>query len=327
MRTGLGRGLTLALLSALTAEFLLGDQYLSGLAGVGQQVAMIILFTAFYGGSAVVIRELVRRRGLGWPSIVMLALGFGLVEEGLLTESLFNPDYLGQHLLTYGNVSWLGTAPPWAVFVLTLHVVWSMAAPIAVAEALFAQPDPAPWLGRIGLSVAGGFALLGALATFAVSYAAGGFLARPELLVAVAVLAVAAIVVALRLPVRAGRPPRRVLPALVIGAVLSSAFQLGRYLLPAHLPAYAVTLILVGLLVVAVLVAVRGGLDVLGLALGALVTYGWVGLGNAVRTGPAAVVEQVVLVILFAAVSLIAVRRRARPAAVQAPDRDAALAR
>jgi hypothetical protein len=296
----------------VTAEFLLGDQYLSGLAGAPQQIAMILLFTAFYGGSAMVIRELTRRRGRGWPTIMLLALAFGLVEEGLITQSLFDPNYLGQHLLDYGFVPWLGTAPPWAVFVLTLHVVWSMSAPIAVAEALFDGPRPEPWLGRVGLSVAGGLAILGALATFAVSYASGHFLARPELLVASLVLAVVAVVVALRLPVRPVRGPRPVLPALIVGLALSTAFQLTRHLLPARLPAYAVTLILLVLLALAVLAATRGRLDVLGLALGALVTYGWVGLANAARTGSPAIVEQVILVILSLATGAVTVVRRRR---------------
>jgi hypothetical protein len=91
MLAGPVRSLALAGLSAVTAEFLLGDQYLSGLAGAPQQIAMILLFTAFYGGSAVVIRELTRRRGRGWPTIVTLALTFGLVEEGLVPQSLFDP--------------------------------------------------------------------------------------------------------------------------------------------------------------------------------------------------------------------------------------------
>jgi hypothetical protein len=72
-----------------------------------------------------------------------------------------------------------------------------MSPPIALAEALFGDRRPEPWLGRVGLSVAGCSAILGALATFAVSYASGRFVARPELLVASLVLALLAEQVAL----------------------------------------------------------------------------------------------------------------------------------
>src|SRR6185437_15735582 len=104
------RTLSLAVASAVTAEFLLGDQYLNGMASAGQQFAQLLLFTAFYGSAAVLIRELARRTGIGWPGILTLALAFGVLEEGVLTQSLFNPDYAGAHLLGYGFVPWLGTA-------------------------------------------------------------------------------------------------------------------------------------------------------------------------------------------------------------------------
>src|SRR6478752_5086191 len=107
----------LLLLSPLMAEFVLG-----------------------YGTAAVLVRELARRTGRGWPTILLLALGFALIEEGLLTQSLFNPHYLGLDLISYGYVGWLGTALPWAIFVLSIHVVWSIATPIALIEAIFGGP-------------------------------------------------------------------------------------------------------------------------------------------------------------------------------------------
>ena len=119
---------------------LLGDQYLAG-----GQVAELVLYVAYYGSAAVVIREVARRSGRGWPTMLLLALAFGVVEEGLLTQSLFNPDYLGLHKLAYGYLPALGIGVPWTIFVLTLHAVWSIGAPIAVAEAVF--PEREPWLG------------------------------------------------------------------------------------------------------------------------------------------------------------------------------------
>ena len=188
----------LAAFSPLMAEFVLGDQYLSGTVNAGMQVGMFVLFVLWYGMAAVLIREIARRTGRGWPTILLLALGFALVEEGLLTQSLFNPHYLGLDLISYGHVGWLGTALPWAIFVLSIHVVWSIATPIALIEAIFPQtasgraperfrtrhPEldghPEPWLGRVGLGVVTGVLVVGGRATFAISYFTGDkFLAHP----------------------------------------------------------------------------------------------------------------------------------------------------
>jgi hypothetical protein len=60
-------------------------------------------------------------RGGGWPAIVVPAAACGVVEEGLATQSLFNPDYAHQHLLSAGYLPALGIAVPWTVHVLSLH--------------------------------------------------------------------------------------------------------------------------------------------------------------------------------------------------------------
>jgi hypothetical protein len=309
------RVLSLMILSAVVAEFLLGDQYLFGLAPASQQIGQLVIFTAFYGGAAVLIRELARRRGAGWRAIALLALGFGLLEEGLVTQSLFNPGYAGAHLLAYGYVRPLGIAVPWTLFVLTLHVVWSMSSPIAVAEAAWRSQEP--WLGRIGLVVVAVLAVAGGVAITVFSMMAGHFVAHPAQLVAALVLALVCIFAALRQPRRAGREQGRLLIGLLGGVILTSAFQVGRQYLPGAWPAWATSLVLAGLLAVAILVCLRTTLNVLGLALGALVTYGWIGLAQAKSAGNAGLVEQVVIIVVIAAVAVLAVRqsRRVPPSA------------
>jgi hypothetical protein len=42
----------------------------------------------------VLIREITRRTGRGWPTILLLGAAFGLVQAGLIDQSLFNPGYL-----------------------------------------------------------------------------------------------------------------------------------------------------------------------------------------------------------------------------------------
>src|SRR3712207_861530 len=81
-------------LAPLVAEFLLGNLPITLLPA-------IIALAPMYGGGALLIREVARRRGLGWSRIIPLALAYGILEEGLTTQSLFNPNYAGQRLLDY----------------------------------------------------------------------------------------------------------------------------------------------------------------------------------------------------------------------------------
>src|SRR5229473_1068759 len=82
--------ITLFFVAPLVAEYLLGDLPLKLLA------ALIVLAPA-YGGAAVLIRETARRTGRGWPTMLMLGAAYTLIGEGLVTQSLFNPDYLKMH--------------------------------------------------------------------------------------------------------------------------------------------------------------------------------------------------------------------------------------
>ena len=104
-----------------------------------------------YGGGALLIREVARRVGRGWPTILVLAFSYAVFEEAFTTQTLFNPNYLGLHLrlLEPAYIPALGMGGWWTVFVLTLHTVWSISVSIALAEALV--PDRAPRRGSGGL--------------------------------------------------------------------------------------------------------------------------------------------------------------------------------
>ncbi|MGZ3305306.1 MAG: hypothetical protein ACXU8U_05540, partial [Asticcacaulis sp.] len=134
--------LSLFFLSPLIAEYLLGSLPMS-------MIAILPLMAALYGSGALLIREIVRRTGRGWPSLILLATAYGLIEEGFVTQSLFNPNYLHLRLLDFGFIPALGTALPWLVFVISIHVIWSISVPIALAEALFRDRREEPWLGWI----------------------------------------------------------------------------------------------------------------------------------------------------------------------------------
>ncbi len=134
-------------LAPLTAEFLLGNVSITHLGMLG-------IFAPLYGGGALLIRECVRRVGRGWPSIFALALAYGVLEEAILMQSLFNPDFLGKHLhlLEPAYLSGPGIGAWWTVFVLTLHTVWSISVPIALVEAVVPERADVPWLDRVSLA-------------------------------------------------------------------------------------------------------------------------------------------------------------------------------
>jgi hypothetical protein len=139
--------LALIVLAPTIAEVLLGNLLFNS-----TFVGLLVIDTVLYGSGAILIREVARRRHLGWLGIVALALAFGVVEEGLVLQSLFNPHYPGLDWLgSYGRV--FGVNWFWASYVLGLHTVWSIALPILLIELLFPRLQRRPWLGRVGLGV------------------------------------------------------------------------------------------------------------------------------------------------------------------------------
>ena len=136
----------LFVVAPLIAEFLSGNMSI-------MHLGLLAVLAPLYGGGALLIRESVRRAGRSWPSIFLLALAFGILEEAFITESLFNPNYLGLnlHLLKPAYITPFGIGGWYTVFVLTLHTVWSIPVPIALVEALVPKRAGSPWLGWPGI--------------------------------------------------------------------------------------------------------------------------------------------------------------------------------
>jgi hypothetical protein len=278
--------LLLLVLAPLVAEILLGDFSVGSLRAV-----LLVIFIAQYGGGALLIREVARRTGRGWPTVIALGLAYALIEEGFTTQTLFNPNWAGKHLLDYGYVPALGTSPLWVVFVLSIHVVWSIATPILIAEGVAGPRRATPWLGRIGVTVAAVLFVLGSVVTTFGTMQTMHFVAPWPQLAVVAVLVVAAVAVAF-LAFRpaaapgsgAGRAPSPWLVAPVALA-LGTAFEVAWHVMRPDLPA-AITLLAM-LVVEAVAVALLvyasrgrgwGPLHYLAIAAGTATTYAWVGL-------------------------------------------------
>lgn len=219
--------LVLLVLAPFIAELLLGDI----------SVKMLFIFpilAAMYGAGILFIREIARRTGRGWPTILMLGAAYGFAEEGLGDMSLFDPNFAGQHLLAAGR--FLGIGWPWWFYVITLHVVWSVATSIGLTEALFPARAGRPWLGKVGLTVSGTVFVLGLLLVHLTS---DYRLAAWQALLSVALIVVAsALAFVLPRPGQPGRPGPVPAAWLVGGLVLvaSAAFHVAFRTLPGFWP-------------------------------------------------------------------------------------------
>ena len=149
-RTGksIAAAITLFFVAPLVAEYLLGDLPLT-------MLAALIMMAPLYGGGALLIRELARRAGRGWPTMLLLGAAYTLIEEGFTGQTLFNPDAMGLHLhlLAPAWIPALGIGAWWTLFMFNVHIFWSMGVSIALVEALFPSRAESPWLGKIGTAM------------------------------------------------------------------------------------------------------------------------------------------------------------------------------
>jgi hypothetical protein len=222
-------------LAPLIAEFLLGDLTI-------EQLPALFALAPLYGGGAILIRELVRRTGRSWPTFLLFALAYALMEEALLTQSLFNPNYLHLRLIDYGFVPALGSALPWAIFVLGIHICWSLAVPIGLVESLFWERRTVPWLKLPGLLMVFVLLSVGALLVLRFSLGQTPFRASSiEILVSglLVLIAVAAAFLVFRREPAAVSPGRAPVHPLIIGTLTllgGSAFVLANSQGKARLP-------------------------------------------------------------------------------------------
>jgi hypothetical protein len=214
--------LSLFVLAPLIAEYLLGSMPMS-------MIAILPVMAAMYGSAAVLIREVARRSGRGWPSMILLSVAYGLFEEGFITQSLFNPNYLRLRLLDYGYVSWLGTGLPWLIYVVSIHVIWSMSVPIGLSEVLFRNKRDQPWLAPVGIGVVSLLFVTGSALIAAFTYKSLPFMASPAQFGVTGAVLAALIVAALfwprtRLKAGAERPAPAPFVLLAVSLIAGSAF-------------------------------------------------------------------------------------------------------
>ncbi|GIO10550.1 hypothetical protein J19TS2_01050 [Cohnella xylanilytica] len=195
----LAPALGLLLLSPWVGEFLLGSSPIQNL------LAAVALLVPLYGGGALLIREIARRTGRGWPTILLLGAAYGVIEAGLLDQSLFNPDFLGPEIADDTRIPLLGISASNAISYVAGHAIWSIALPIAVAEMLTPSGSRRPWLGRTGLIAAAALYLAGCAIVFSFIYADTRFIASPAQRIGAAATAIVLIAAAFAAGGKRGR--------------------------------------------------------------------------------------------------------------------------
>ncbi|MBE1491346.1 hypothetical protein [Plantactinospora soyae] len=209
----------LALLAPWVPEYLVGSHTV-------RDLPLIIFLVPLYGGGALLIRELARRTGRGWPTILLLGLAYGVVEAGLFDQSLFNPDFMGENFGTPARIPGLGVSAHYLLVFVGGHAIWSIGTPIAIIESLVPDRADRPWLRTPGLLVVAGLYLLGGAMIYTDLRSTEGFGASgPELAAAgtVAVVLVGAAFLVRRRPADpVAKAPPRPWRVLLVAFLLSS---------------------------------------------------------------------------------------------------------
>ena len=91
MRTAWLPATGLFLLAPVCAEYLWGYDDSTGHWGV--LIGNLIVFSPLYGAPALLIREAARRLGLGWPGILLMAAAFGVIQAGIVDQSMWSTGY------------------------------------------------------------------------------------------------------------------------------------------------------------------------------------------------------------------------------------------
>ncbi|MEV4533638.1 hypothetical protein AB0J82_07390 [Asanoa sp. NPDC049518] len=192
--------LLLLVLAPWVGEYLLGNISI-------ERLPLLPFLVPLYGCGALLVRELTRRTGRGWPTIFLLATAYGVIEAGLVDQSLFNQTFESLDQTGVTPVPWLGISAYNAAAFLVGHAVWSIGVPIALVELWFPSRRDQPWLGPVGLSFTALGYLLGCWLIFKDLRDQEGFLAAPHQLTVAAVTAIALIILSFLIPRRRLSPP------------------------------------------------------------------------------------------------------------------------
>jgi len=150
-----GPAISVFLLSPLIAELLSGSappvEFFNPIG--------FVIITMLYGNGALIVHELAVRWHKGWSATLILGAAYGIIEEGLMVKSFFDPAWMDLGVLgAYGR--WLGVNWVWTEMLTIYHAVFSISLPILLVELIFPTFKNQRWLTNRRLVVS--FVLLSA---------------------------------------------------------------------------------------------------------------------------------------------------------------------
>jgi hypothetical protein len=155
MRTVWLPALGLFVLAPVCAEYLWGYDDSTG--HPGTLAGNLIVFSPLYGAPALLIREVARRRDLGWPGILLLAAAFGVVEAAIVDQSMWSTGYRDipywEDMSVPTYLAPIGLSLYLALSFVGGHVILSIGSPIALVESLTPGRRRDRWLGPVVLWV------------------------------------------------------------------------------------------------------------------------------------------------------------------------------
>jgi hypothetical protein len=145
--------LLLVFLAPMVAEVLPGATTLSA-------IFVFPIEMCVWGGGALLVREAVRRRQLGWLSMLLLAVGLAVAEEFVIQQTSLAPLVVklkGEVYARAFGVNYLYFL--WAVVYESVFVVF---VPIALVELIFPRRRDDGWLNQAGVVTVVAFFTIGA---------------------------------------------------------------------------------------------------------------------------------------------------------------------
>jgi len=196
----------------------------------------LLLLSSLYGSGALIVRELKVRWNKGYVSLLILGAAYGIIEEGLMVKSFFDPEWMDLGILgVYGrwhDVNWV-----WAEWLTIYHATFSMAIPITLVELAFPERRSESWISSKKLA---GLSILLAAVT-ALGYF-GLTTYKPPLLQYMLAFAVVVVLLFLawRMPPNIGKkgrkgpkkPSRMALIGFLVATSLFFLFMAGAYIVP-----------------------------------------------------------------------------------------------
>lgn len=195
----------LIFLSPVLTELLMGVVHLSNL-------WLLVPEMSVYGTAALLIREIARRRGRGWSTLLLLGIAYAIAEECVILQTSLTPQFFPPAF--DANFGWAhGVQWIYLTAMLWYESVYAIVLPIYLTEMLFPAQRDELWLSENGLAVTVGIFALASIGVWQLWSRVGLQRYGPSayqvpLLYNIVALVVIAIIVAGTLLM--GRPARRV---------------------------------------------------------------------------------------------------------------------